>query len=275
MPGSLNQIGQLFDNTARSTYDPNAIAEALNKVKGRIPGARTTLQPSVTTLGQPRELYQDRGNNIFNVFFNPAFVKTIKDNEVYNLVKDIQDRSGETQQAPRAADKKIKINGQDKKLSAEEYNRYQTYIGQKTNETFTNLANDTRFNALSDVDKAKYMSGKLTDINAAAKDELFGNKPTSGGDTIKAGELGYETKQPKVKISKPKKVSKGRKGRAPAKGRAAAKGRATSFKIPKFKKVTARKAPASPKAPKVGKVKGFAKLRPTKSARKTIKIKTG
>ena len=275
VPGSLNQIGQLFDNTARSTYDPNAIAEALNKVKGRIPGARTTLQPSVTTLGQPRELYQDRGNNIFNVFFNPAFVKTIKDNEVYNLVKDIQDRSGETQQAPRAADKKIKINGQDKKLSAEEYNRYQTYIGQKTNETFTNLANDTRFNALSDVDKAKYMSGKLTDINAAAKDELFGNKPTSGGDTIKAGELGYETKQPKVKISKPKKVSKGRKGRAPAKGRAAAKGRATSFKIPKFKKVTARKAPASPKAPKVGKVKGFAKLRPTKSARKTIKIKTG
>jgi hypothetical protein len=275
VPGSLNQIGQLFDNTARSTYDPNVLAEALNKVKGRLPGARTTLQPSVTTLGQPRELYQDRGNNIFNVFFNPAFVKTIKDNEVYKLVKDIQDRSGEAQQAPRAADKKIKINGQDKKLSAEEYNRYQTYIGQKTNETFTNLANDTRFNALSDVDKAKYMSGKLTDINAAAKDELFGNKPTSGGDTIKAGELGYETKPPKVKISKPKKVSKGRKGRAATKGRAAAKGRATSFKMPKIKKVTTRKAPASPKAPKVGKVKGFAKLRPTKSARKTIKIKTG
>ena len=106
VPGSLNQIGQLFDNTARSTYDPNALAEAFNKVKGRIPGARTTLQPSVTTLGQPREQYQDGGNNIFNVFFNPAFVKTIKDNEVYNLVKDIQDRSGETQQAPRVADKK-------------------------------------------------------------------------------------------------------------------------------------------------------------------------
>ena len=124
---------------------------------------------------------------------------------------------------------------------------------------------------MSDTDKAKYMSGKLTDINAAAKDELFGNKPTSGGDRIKTGELGYETKPPKIKISKPKRVSK---GRAATKGR---KGRVvkTSFKLPKFKKVTVRKPPASPKAPKVGKVTGFAKLRPTKSARKTINIKTG
>jgi hypothetical protein len=115
------------------------------------------------------------------------------------------------------------------------------------------------------------------DINFVekVKDSLSAKKPTSGGDTIKAGQLGYETKQPKVKISKPKKVSKGRKGRAPAKGRAAGRGRATSFKLPKIKTVSTRKAPASPKAPKVGRVKGFAKLRPTKSARKTIKIKTG
>lgn len=272
VPGTLNQIGQLTDNTARSTYDPNLLNEALNKIGGRIPGVRTTLQPSVTTLGQPRELYQNNSNNIFNVFFNPAFVKTIKDNEVYNLVKDIQDRSGETQQAPRVADKKIKINGQDKKLSAEEYNRYQTYIGQKTNETFTNLANDTTFSALSDVDKAKYMSGKLTDINAAAKDELFGNKSTSGGDKIKSGELGYEPKQPKIKVSKARRGRRtsggtGRKGT----GRKGTTGKIARIKLPKTPRVSSKGLKA-PKAKRVS-FKAPKALKP--SRRKSIKIKTG
>jgi len=256
VPGSVNQIGQFMDNTARSSYDPNAVNEAVNKVKARIPVLRESLQPSVTTLGQPREQYQNGSNNIFNVFFNPAFIKTIEDNEVRDLVKGIQDRSGETQQAPRVPDKKVRINGQDKQLTAEEYNKYQTYVGQKTNEAFTRLANDPRFNSLSDTDKAKYMSGKLTDINAAAKSELFGNESTAGGDRIKTGELGYETaedrkakkpKTTKAKKAKKGKVAKAKKGR---KGRVAKAAKLPSIRLSAPKKVALAKV-AKLRSPKV------------------------
>ena len=256
VPGSVNQIGQFMDNTARSSYDPNAVNEAVNKVKARIPVLRESLQPSVTTLGQPREQYQNGSNNIFNVFFNPAFIKTIEDNEVRDLVKGIQDRSGETQQAPRVPDKKVRINGQDKQLTAEEYNKYQTYVGQKTNEVFSNLANDPRFNSLSDTDKAKYMSGKLTDINAAAKSELFGNESTAGADRIKTGQLGYETaedrkarkpKTTKAKKAKKGKVAKAKKGR---KGRVAKVAKLPSIRLSAPKKVALAKV-AKLRSPKV------------------------
>jgi hypothetical protein len=174
IPSLLNQVGQLFDNTSRNPYDPSALQEAGNKVMARIPGLRNTLEPRVDVWGDEQQMYKLGGNNVLNVFLNPAFMSRYVDKPEAGLVLDIFNRSGETQQAPRMVDKKLKINGETLELEAEQVTEYQTFVGEKTKEAFARLAEDKGFGLLSDEEKAKRMGNILSDINTAAKVELFG-----------------------------------------------------------------------------------------------------
>ena len=174
IPSLLNQVGQLFDNTSRNSYDPNALMEAGNKVMAKIPGVRNTLEPRVDVWGDEQQMYKLGGNNVLNVFLNPAFMSRYVDKPEAGLVLDIFNRSGETQQAPRMVDKKLKINGETLELEAEQVTEYQTFVGEKTKEAFARLAEDKGFGLLSDEEKAKRMGNILSDINTAAKVELFG-----------------------------------------------------------------------------------------------------
>lgn len=185
-PSLLNQVGQATDNTARETYSNNPLVENLiNRVKARVPGARNTLPARKDVFGQDLEQYQDGSNNIFNVFFNPAFVTKLKRNPEAKEVLDIFESSGETQQAPRLVDKKVKINGEEKVLTSDELSQYQTYVGQKTQTAFAQLMSQPKWNTMSDEDKAKAMSNAITDINSAAKIELFGNQMKSVPKDVK------------------------------------------------------------------------------------------
>ena len=185
VPSILNQGVQLSDNKSRETYDPNAIVQAFNKVKARIPGVEATLPQSVNTLGQEQERYQGGSNNVYNVLFNPAFVGTIKQNPSAKEVLDIYDRSGQTQQAPRLVDRNVKINDQDTVLSPEQYTKYQKYVGTRADQAITTLSQDPLFKELGDEDKAQKIANVLGDINSAAKIELFGNQPKSVGTNVK------------------------------------------------------------------------------------------
>ena len=271
MPTLLSQINQLTDNTSRSTYDPNPAIQGVNMVKAKIPGLAQTLQPQVGTMGQANERYQGGSNNPFNVFLNPAFVGTYNADNVQKEITRLENTTGQTSQYPAIIKNTQKVNGQNIQLTPQQVTDMQSLQGQMTQEAYTKIMSEPAYARLSDTDKVKRLQNIITQANQIARSQVLGDD--NGRTAIDVSAEGKKPKAPKIKISK--KVSKGRKGRAATKGRAPAKGRATSFKLPKIKKVTTRKAPASPKAPKVGKVKGFAKLRPTKSARKTIKIKTG
>lgn len=181
VPSLSNQTGQLFDNTSRSTYDPNFISQATNKVAARIPGVRSTLEPNVDVFGNDSIMYKAGWENIpsrvVNVFLNPAFLSRYMDRPEAEMVLDIYDRSGETQQAPRVVDRKVKINGENLELQPEQITEYQRYVGTRTQKAFSQLQNDRKFQLMTDEEKAKSMAGILTDINSAAKIELFGNDP--------------------------------------------------------------------------------------------------
>ena len=198
-PSALNQVGQLTDNTSRSTYDPSFLGAMMNKVKARIPGLREDLQPVVGTDGQPREAYQNGSNNLFNVFLNPAFVKTYNLTPVAKEVLDIYTRSGETKQAPRIAPKAIKIDGENYQLSPQQYTQYQTFIGQNTDKEFQKLLQDPEFQAMNDSQKADAMSSVLTKVAQAGREEmaLSGALPKSSEqqakDFLRTGDMdGYK-----------------------------------------------------------------------------------
>lgn len=213
MPSVINQAGQLFDKNSRSTYDPSAFNTAFNKVKARIPGVRNTLEPQISSqTGRPIEQYQQgsilTNNNPINVFLNPAFIRKYNMSPEAQEVIDIYKRSGETQQAPRIMDKKIKINGENRELTSQEYRKYQEYVGSRVQPAYSEMIASADYQAKSDEDRAKALSGLLTDINKDAKIELFGQESTKTATKTSKKTLGT------LKLKKSTKGKKGRKLKA-------------------------------------------------------------
>lgn len=177
VPTILNQVKQLTDNVSRNTRDVNYFKEAYNRVAAKVPFLAKTLPANVNTFGETKETYQGDSNNPFNVFLNPAFVGKYDPSPEAMMVLKIWKATGETGQFPRIAPKSVTIDGHKRELTPEEQNMYQSYIGNKTGVLYRALADDPQFMSQPDEQKAKILQGFLTDINAAAKIELFGAMP--------------------------------------------------------------------------------------------------
>jgi len=186
IPTLLKQVNELVDNTQRNVYENNIILEAFNLAKKKVPGLAQTLQPRVTTFGEPATIYQkqfnDDGtpkqvNNMFNVFFNPAFRSVYNPTPESELVLDLFSETGETKQAPRIVQKTITVNGEKVELNARQKTAMQQFVGTQARWYFHQLAQDAQFNSLTAEEKVNHMSTVLTDIGKAAKIIVLGDQP--------------------------------------------------------------------------------------------------
>jgi hypothetical protein len=231
VPTLSNQVRQLTDNTTRNTSDPSALKEAYNKAVNRVPGLAGQLPAQVDTLGNDKKNFQNGSNNPFNVFLNPSFVNKYQPNNVASTNLDLNRATGETKQLPNTVSNKVKINGQDKVLTGKEQGDYQRFVGQ-TNSTITDtLTKNPRFNALPDTQKVNLLASMQTDINNAAKVNLFGDNPEKlsesvdsilSGNLERAIELKLKTQEKTVQKKSGKKVAKAKK---PKKAKVAKKGK--------------------------------------------------
>jgi len=200
IPTLLSQANQLIDNRQRNLNSGDTglkgIAhDAYNQVANKIPGLAETLPGQFDVLGNPMQRYQDNGNNLFNVLFNPAFVNSYKPNGAANEVLGLYNRTGETKQTPNTAPTSIKITGADGKpqtikLGGQTQADYQQFTGKMTNDQINQLLQDPNYQALPDSEKVKLLSGLQTDVNNAAKIKVAGDNPqdiTSGTADILAG----------------------------------------------------------------------------------------
>jgi len=175
VPTAFNQARQLTDNTTRSTYDPNAAQESLNKVLNKIPGLAGVLPAQVDVLGREKENYQNGSNNFLNVLFNPSFVSRYQPTAAAQEAFDIYNGSGLKDQVPRTTQTSQKVNGEQVDITSQQNHDLQQYVGQKTNEALTDLYSNTGFQSLSDEEKAKRISNAMTDIAKAGKVLILGD----------------------------------------------------------------------------------------------------
>lgn len=182
VPTIINQLRQKFgDNIQKETYDPNIFKEGLNRAMAKVPGLENKLPQRIDTLGKPAETYQGGTNSVVNVFFNPAFVSRIEESPEAKMVLDLYRTTGEQGQIPRVAPEFIKDeNGNRIDLTPEQYTQFQKYIGEKTQEMFSKLAQSDEFNSMNDVDKVNKLTSLLTNISADAKKEIMGVGQGSG-----------------------------------------------------------------------------------------------
>lgn len=176
-----NQINQLLDNNNKETYDPNFLKEMKNLVIARIPFLSRSLPDKVGTDGQPIERYQNGTNSIVNVMINPAFKTQFESSPESKMVLDLYKDTGETSQFPRTVKKTVQDeNGNTINLTPEQYTEMQKYVGEKTKEQFTKLAESKEFQEMNDIDKVNKLTSLLTAIGADAKRDVLGIGKGSG-----------------------------------------------------------------------------------------------
>lgn len=285
-PTIVNQVNQLFDNTPRNMAPsqggvPGFIEGSVNQVRAKVPGLAQTLPKQYDVLGSEKERYQNGTNNPFNVFLNPAFVNKYKPNKTAETTMGLYDRTGETKQLPNTIKPTITINGKRTTLNGQQQSDYQKYVGEANNAFTQVLSSDERFNRLSDAQKVNLLSSLQTDVNTAAKVELFGDQPKAVStsvqnivdkngqqaieDKLKAAEKANKPKAIKIRKAKVTKAKKGKKGRKGGKGR---KATAIKFRLPSTPKVK-----QAPKA-RVGKSKQKAFIKVSSGSKpKKITIK--
>lgn len=171
-PTALKQIAQLFDNTARNTYDPNPVKQAANQVISKIPFASKTLEPQITTFGEERKNYNSSGlKRGLDIFINPSFDNNYKTTETQQKIKDIAENTGDTSIYPKITGKKITLGGQTLQLSPKEVKEYQETVGKNYLNGAESIVNSNK----TDLEKAKQLDSLYKKINDAAKEDIFKN----------------------------------------------------------------------------------------------------
>ncbi len=179
VPTLANQLRQWIDNTKRNTYDPSYLKQAINLAQQKVPYFAQSLNPMVDQFGKDAENFQGNSNNIFNVFFNPAFVSTYATTPEAKLVLDIIESTSDNSAVPRIAPKSIDIEGENRALTADEYENFQRGIGTYTQKAFEVFAKSEPFMDLPDTEKADLMANTLTEATKHVKDDLFDTNSAS------------------------------------------------------------------------------------------------
>lgn len=173
VPTFFNQIKQLTDNVSREAYDPNMFVEAKNRAISKVPGLSRTLPERVTVFGDTKETYQGGTNNPFNVLINPAFVSKVQESPEAKLALDLYKSIGETKQVPNQISRTQQAYGESWKLSGADIGEMQRYVGERSKNVFTQLAENPRFAALPDETKVSLLSRLLTRFGKEAKAQAY------------------------------------------------------------------------------------------------------
>ena len=209
IPTFVKQIRDLVDENQRETYDPSLFNQTFNTIKNKIPVVSSTLPPKVDIMGKDAETYQDGSNNVFNVMFNPGFVSNYKPTDEAKMVIDLYNETGSAAALPNSIQRSVMVNGESKKLSANEYYNMQKLTGVLSQRALYKMSQDPDFRKLPADKQAKIIGNTLTDIGSAAKVLLLGSKPKELDEgTIKVLNYYMNNKEDFKKILIPPSVNK-------------------------------------------------------------------
>ena len=116
-------------------------------------------------------------------FLNPSYTSKIETNGMEEELLRLYDQTGEKSVFPDRADKKFTVDGVDKYLSAEEYERYATLKGQNSYKAVTDLVNSTAYKKLTDAEKVNAIKDAYDYANQKAKKTISNYKPDKWVET--------------------------------------------------------------------------------------------
>lgn len=110
--------------------------------------------------------------NAANNFLNPAYTSQIEVDAVEQELQDIKDATGDSSVFPSRADKSFTVNGKDKQLTAEEYEKYAKKLGSERYSLLQEAMQTDYYRSATSDQKAEYIADLYSYAGAVAKSSV-------------------------------------------------------------------------------------------------------
>lgn len=159
VPTAAGQIARTTDEYERDTTStktgvlPRAIDTTKNQIMNKIPGLRQMLPTKTDIWG--KEVKQSDNiiqRGLENAVF-PWTRKEVSTSKVDNALTELYDKIGESSILPDTLNKKLTINGQDYRLTNEEYSKYKTAYGETSYKLLNSLVSSNEYKNMTSKQK--------------------------------------------------------------------------------------------------------------------------
>lgn len=196
LPTLFGQLERSFEPERKTTYTdpkssvPTSLQYMLGKASGKVPFweyQQSTYRDGFGNTQSNGSLAKRLANNMFN----PAYVRDLKDNEVTDELRRLNDENY-LEKAPSAPLKSFDYGGEKHNLSADEYSKFQETSGKKSFDLMSALLKDSEYKRANDEKRAALMKQLLGYSNDTAKREYIGSgyKSSSYEKTHEAEQAG-------------------------------------------------------------------------------------
>ena len=161
VPTLLGQVAKTTDDYERSTTSTKTglLQKSVDQTKlqmmSKIPGLRQKLPTKADIWGNEQKSEPIIPLRVVNNFINPATVKNINTSKVDEELNNLYSKIGEATILPSTIDKKYTINGQNYRMTDDEYAKYKKDYGQTSYKLLDGLINSKDYNNLDDEQKQK------------------------------------------------------------------------------------------------------------------------
>ena len=175
IPTLSGQIARGIDDTRRSTYSDKTgasgdLAYTQNKVENKLPGLSMTNEPYIDPWGRT----ESNGGLLYNLL-SPGYYSREEMTEVDKALDALYQESESAAVLPSLADKKLKLDGEERNLTPEEYTEFATERGQTAYDLLGSLTGSDMFEDMSTEDQVEAVSSMYSLADALAADAQFGN----------------------------------------------------------------------------------------------------
>ena len=180
IPNALKVTKEMNDNVKYSTYSTDFVTYATRLAMNKVPKLAQKLPPQVDMFGNLKEVYQDNGNNVWNVFFNPAWVnKYTPSPEAVLVLNTMAEKEGTDVESKNVTPNRVStkipltLNGEKTELILNDYEReeMQQIVG-KTAETYFKQIDPN----LPIEEKVRLMNEILSETSKQAKEYMAKKK---------------------------------------------------------------------------------------------------
>ena len=174
----VGQAERAFEDSSTMNYVdkesalPGWLQKEIGAASRKIPGVDYSQVPYIDAWGRQEEK-GGAAERIFNNFFNPAYVSEWDVDEVEKELQRVKDATGSTSVFPDRAEKSVTIGGETKALTAEQYERYATALGQERYKLAKEATSASAYKAMSDADRAACIAKLYSVARAKTMKEIF------------------------------------------------------------------------------------------------------
>lgn len=196
VPSIFGAISRVADDTKRTSYyEPNSeipyeINALLQGVQKKVAGV--TMQPKLDRWGNEVKS-GNVGQRIVENMLSPGYYSEKPNSDIDKEIDELFLQTGEESVIPPVASKKVKINGVEHVLSADEYTKYSKTLGQTAYNSVSDVINSIDYKYMTPRERTIAIDTAYAYAEEKAKSEMFSDyKMSKAFSAISNGDFNIE-----------------------------------------------------------------------------------